>query len=343
MALGIAIIGSGIFAREEHLPAVLSTPRLALRAIWSRSLASAKALAQETHDVDLYSKDAGEGRSYDDLLRRTDIHALIIVLPIDVQPQFIKAALIAGKHVLSEKPIAADVAEAQSLQKWYCENIDLKKYTWGVAENYRYQDSLRYARDEISKMGRILGIRVAQYAMVRTGEKYYETAWRKTPSYQGGFLLDAGVHFIAAARLLLGDKDRIIRVSAETVQLQSHLPPVDTLDATIRTESGVTGSFSFSFGTTFKTSEYSVACDKGTVTIRGNKVVVTDGSSGERVKDFPDEGMGVKQEIQAWADGLAAGLQNERQRPEEALKDLEIVEKMLRSGEAKGTPQDIVL
>lgn len=78
MAIGIAIIGSGIFVKEEHLPAVQAVPELvSVKAIYSRSLKSAKAVSEKLSDVDLYSDDS-EGRTFDDLLKRDDIKAVII-------------------------------------------------------------------------------------------------------------------------------------------------------------------------------------------------------------------------------------------------------------------------
>ena len=77
MATGIALVGSGIFVREEHLPAVLATPLLNLKAIYSRSLASAKAVSTHLSDIDLYSEDS-VGKTYDDLLARDDIKGVII-------------------------------------------------------------------------------------------------------------------------------------------------------------------------------------------------------------------------------------------------------------------------
>jgi hypothetical protein len=73
----IALIGSGIFVKEEHLPAVKATPSLTLKAIYSRSLKSAKGVAADASDVELYSEDQ-EGRKYEDLLKREDISAVII-------------------------------------------------------------------------------------------------------------------------------------------------------------------------------------------------------------------------------------------------------------------------
>lgn len=77
MAIGIALIGSGIFAKEEHLPAIQATPSLSLKAVYSRSLKSAKELSEKLSDVDLYSDDS-EGKNYDDLLKRDDIKAVVI-------------------------------------------------------------------------------------------------------------------------------------------------------------------------------------------------------------------------------------------------------------------------
>ncbi|KAI9882257.1 MAG: hypothetical protein M1823_005995 [Watsoniomyces obsoletus] len=346
MSLGVALVGSGIFAREEHLPAIQKTPHLTLRAVYSRSLKSAEALAAGTPEIDLYSEDAGEGKTYADLLKRDDIHAVIIALPIVAQPQYIEAAINATKHVLSEKPIAKDVKDAENLLKFYHDNKgnDSKdKAEWSVAENFRFHSSLLYAREQIQQMGRLFGFRVNMYGNVKRGGKYFETAWRKTPSYQGGFLLDGGVHYAAALRFLLGESNRIVKVSAQTSQLQEHLPPIDTLDAVLRCESGVSGTFSVSFGTTFpgSISEYAIACEQGTVTIsKSGKVVVRDAEGKEdesRSKDFTDQGAGVKEEVQVWAKNLAEKtLQDPRQTPEEALKDLALLEAMFVSGTKSG-------
>ncbi|KAL2357645.1 hypothetical protein BJ546DRAFT_1024045 [Cryomyces antarcticus] len=344
MSIGVAIIGGGIFAKEEHLATVRqATENLTLKAIYSRSLKSAKSLGESLSSVDLYSDDAGSGKSYADLLKRDDIHAVIIALPILKQPDYIKQALKAGKHVLAEKPIAKDVATASELLKWYHDEIDTKKVSWSVAENFRYMDSFLYGTQQVKQMGRVLGFRTRKQTYVQPGSKYYETEWRKTPEYQGGFLLDGGVHFIAGTRLLLQPENAPTRVSAFTTQLQKHLPPVDTADATWKLKNGSSGTFAVSFGTTFGGSEYTVACEKGTVSVsRGMIVVTKDGKEVER-KDLTSEGAGVKQEVKAWGEGIAASKQDSRQTPEEALKDLEILEAMLQSGERNGQPMEIKL
>ncbi len=104
-----------------------ATSQLALKAVYSRSLKSAQALSLK---VDLYSDDAGAGKTYHDLLLRDDIHGVIIALPILSQPEYIEAALAAGKHVLSEKPIAGDLKRAENLIKYYKSDKVKNKATW---------------------------------------------------------------------------------------------------------------------------------------------------------------------------------------------------------------------
>ncbi|KAL9080744.1 MAG: hypothetical protein Q9157_000531 [Trypethelium eluteriae] len=350
MVVGVAIIGSGIFVSKEHLPAVQVTSSLTLKAIYSRSLSSARNLGSDISSLDLYSNDAGAGRTYQDLLERTDVEAVIIALPILMQPEFIKRALEAGKHVLAEKPIAKDVATATELLEWYEKNINTSKVTFCVAENYRFFDSVIFAREQVEKLGRVLGFNVRLQNMVKLGGRYIETEWRKKPEYQGGFVLDAGIHCIAGLRMLLGPENAPVRVAAFSEQLQNHLPPVDTLNATVKTKSGVTGSFAVSFGTTYDEYELSVACEKGAVYRDragtsfevgiGGAVVVRSEGKQERT-EFMNEEFGVKQEVKAWAKALETGLQDPRQKPEEALRDLEMLEAMLRSGEQNGQPVDL--
>ncbi|KAI4960621.1 hypothetical protein J4E86_002246 [Alternaria arbusti] len=340
MSIGVAIIGSGIFAKEEHLPAIQDTPSLSLKAVYSRSLKSAKALSEKLSDVELYSDDQ-DGKKFEDLLKRDDVEGVVIALPILAQPDYIKKALAAGKHVFAEKPIAKDLATARELLTWTQDSSNTSA-VYTVAENFRFIDSYVWGSEQVASLGRILTFRVRVAAMVSAGSKYYETEWRKKPDHQGGFVLDGGVHFVAATRLLLqGGGRKIKKVSAFTAQLQKHLPPVDTLNATMQLDNDASGTLSICFGTTDTGSEYLVACEKGTVHVARGKVTITRDGKDPETKEFPDEGNGVSQEIKAWAKSLEQGKRNEMQSPEEALKDLEILESCLKSGEQGGKPIDV--
>lgn len=168
-----------------------------------------------------------------------------------------------------------------------------------------------------------------------------ETAWRKVPDYQGGFLLDGGIHQVAALRVLLGEEAQPASLAGYSALLQKHLPPVDTVTSVWQTKTGIAGTFHMSFGSTYSKKEITIIGENGSVSIIDDNVVVrkVDGESTE--KAFVWEGYGVKPEIAAWAKGIEAGKPDPRQSPEQGLADLEILEKMLRSGEEGGKPQPL--
>src|SRR6059036_2523071 len=52
---------------------------------------------------------------YPSLLLRTDVEAVVVLTPMPDHGPMAKAALIAGKHVLVEKPMAVDLEQAREL------------------------------------------------------------------------------------------------------------------------------------------------------------------------------------------------------------------------------------
>jgi hypothetical protein len=113
-------------------------------------------------------------------------------------------------------------------------------------------------------------------------------------------------------------------VAAFTTMLQRHLPPVDTINAVFKLESGVSGTFQQSVGTSLTGAEWTIGCEHGVVTVADSKVTIT-ANGGTETKMIPDERTGVPPEIRAWGQALVAGKVLREQEPEEALADLELV------------------
>ncbi|KAJ1568910.1 hypothetical protein HK405_012323, partial [Cladochytrium tenue] len=92
----------------------------------------------------------GQDAGLSSLLSRPDIAAVVVALPILQQPAVTRTAIAAGKHVLSEKPVAGTVAAARDLLAWYDALPTDTRSFWGVAENYRFKRSLQFAAAKIA-------------------------------------------------------------------------------------------------------------------------------------------------------------------------------------------------
>lgn len=103
-ALNIGIVGAGVFG-GYHTGKIKAHDRAKLIGIYDPSEAALKAAAAK-HDAKGYA-------DYDKLLSRVD--AVIIACPASAHADMALTALRAGKHILVEKPIAADLKSAQDM------------------------------------------------------------------------------------------------------------------------------------------------------------------------------------------------------------------------------------
>lgn len=95
-------------AKVFHIPFITSTPELKLHAIVQRSPKDGNSAPKDHPDVKHYN---GTGA----LLADADVDAIVITTPPDMHFELTKAALEAGKHVLTEKPFVPTSAEADKL------------------------------------------------------------------------------------------------------------------------------------------------------------------------------------------------------------------------------------
>lgn len=317
----LALLGAGLFAQSTLIPALLNLQdQFELVALYSRSQQTAQAAAQHIpHSVALYTE-------LDSLLQRTDISAVGIALPINTQPEVIRAALRAGKHVLSEKPIAPTAAEARALLDFAAQYPD---QIWMVAENYRFASALQKAPAAVAQLGKLAIFNWAIFAGMMPSNMYYHTAWRRDNSYQGGFLLDGGIHFMAALRMVLGE---VAEVQAHTQSIRPDLPPVDTLTALLHMESGLRGTLAFSYavGAPWSTA-LTVVGEQGVLEVNRNQFKL---SLGDEV-DTLEGDSGVEAEWRIFAECLQ-GAVHPLSDPRQALGDLLLLEAILESAQHGG-------
>ncbi len=319
----LALIGAGVFARDAHVPSLLRHPdRFEIVAVYSRTRAHAAALAEQiAQRVDLYT-------DLDALLARRDIEAVDIVLPINALAGVIPAALAAGKHVLSEKPIAPDVKTARQLLASYAARH--ASLVWMVGENWRYEDAYMRAAALVEEgaIGTPITASWISYTPITPQSKYYATTWRRDGSLPGGFLLDGGVHHIAAMRMILGD---IASVTATATQVSPDLKPLDTLAATLNFANGVLGSYlvTYAAGAGW-TPGFDLVGTEGSLRVQRRLVELHRGETSEQ---FEADGFnGVEWELLAFADAIRHGREH-RNTPHEGLRDLAVIEAMLQAAQ----------
>ena len=149
--------------------------------------------------------DGDANASLDVLLARNDIQAVVVALPITLQPSIVLKALAAGKHVLSEKPVAPDVTGGLALIKEYNEVYKPKGLIWRVAENWEVEPAY-HTTAKILASGRIgkvssFNVRVVNY--VPKDSKWYKTPWRTVP--------DVSIHSALNCDMLLTRRNAVPR------------------------------------------------------------------------------------------------------------------------------------
>ena len=104
------IISTANIGIKKVIPAILKSPRSEVVALASRDLSKAQAVLDE---LGIKGKAYG---TYEELFADPDVDAVYNPLPNHLHVPVTLAAAKAGKHVLCEKPIALDAAEAAQLK-----------------------------------------------------------------------------------------------------------------------------------------------------------------------------------------------------------------------------------
>jgi predicted dehydrogenase len=192
------VLGAAKIGLTKVIPAMQKSAFCEVAAIASRDLAKAKDAAAKVGISKAYG-------SYEELLADPDIDAIYNPLPNHLHVPWTIRAAEAGKHVLCEKPIGMNAAEARQL-------IEVAKQTGrkiGEAFMVRVHPQWLRAR-EVVRSGEIGELRVV------TGFFSYNNRdaknIRNIPEFGGGGIMDIGCYPITMTRFLFGEEP--IRVLA---------------------------------------------------------------------------------------------------------------------------------
>lgn len=106
--LGVAIAGLG-FGEKVHLPALRACPEAVPVALWHPR--------QERVEQASRAAELPGSSNFDAVLEDPAVDAVVIATPPAVRFELAQQALLAGKHLLLEKPVALNASEAQQLEQ----------------------------------------------------------------------------------------------------------------------------------------------------------------------------------------------------------------------------------
>jgi predicted dehydrogenase len=154
------------------------------------------------------------GQRYEDLLLRGDVDAVLICTPNGLHATQAQSALLAGKDVLVQKPLALSSGDA-------LDTIDVARRTEKllfVDYTYRFLETMGVFRQALSSVGPARALRATFHNIYGPGA---EKTWFFEPSLSGGgALTDLGVHLVDLGLWLI--EPRSIRV--ESVELGDTRP-----------------------------------------------------------------------------------------------------------------------
>ena len=190
-----AIVGCGLAGRKRALalPAGAVAVCCDISAVRAEALAAALPAASATTD-------------WQSTVRGAKVDLVIVATPHDMLAPIARAAAVAGKHVLLEKPGARCAAELDTVA-WAARQSGVLVR---LGFNHRFHRAFRKAREiwASGALGEPMFIR-GRYG--HGGRPGYETEWRAQPERSGGGeLIDQGVHLIDLSRWFLGEFTSVV-------------------------------------------------------------------------------------------------------------------------------------
>ena len=313
--LRLGVIGTGLAAHLLYLPALKKLRhRIEIVACTNRT----------RHKAEHFAKLVGCPLVVDtpeELLDIDRVQAVLISLPIDVQPQYVKSALRAGKAVLSEKPVGPSVAAAKRLLK----STARYQLPWMVGENFHFMPQVRRLVQWVAT-GRLGDLRVLDAVQINKMDRrnpYFQTSWRRNPQFTGGFVADAGVHLAHVVRLVAGMPEHVV---SHTAQFDPELPPMDSAIALMTFSSGLLGTWTSCFSGHYHGPMLRISGSRGAAELDWTKATLWD--SRGKVTVFETAVDSFYAQFEHFTNVVCKG-ETPAVTPQEALLDLSLMEALI--------------
>ncbi len=151
--------------------------------------------------IDIYTK-----YGYEDMLKDENIDVVDICTPTGRHAEIAIAAAKHKKHVITEKPMALTIEDAEAMIN-ACEKNNVKLF---VVHQYRFNEAMMKLKETIenNKLGKLVLIN-ATIRWARPQNYYDQDEWRGTKNMDGGVLMNQASHHIDLMRWLFGNVESV--------------------------------------------------------------------------------------------------------------------------------------
>lgn len=203
--ISVGVVGTGTITKE-HLSYLSSSPRTRLVAVADLSPASAAYAAERWGAGHWYS-------SHQDMLAGSQPQVVHVLTPPTTHMQIVTDALLAGAHVICEKPLAATSQELTILQE-----LADRQGRWLLEDqNYRWNEPVLALQELVTsgRLGRVREVEVRMALGIREGGAFADPHLR-SPAHDlpAGPIHDLLPHLVYLGLLFLPEAARPDRVSA---------------------------------------------------------------------------------------------------------------------------------
>lgn len=223
----VALAGCGRIS-GNHIEAIGKIEGLSVSAVCDKVEASAVAAAKRT-GAPWYT-------SYERMLAEADCDIVTIATPSGLHPEQGVAAAKAGKHVITEKPMAISMEGADKLIA-ACDNAGVQLF---VVKQNRLNAPVQLVRRALEK-GRFGKLYLANTTVrwSRPQAYYDQASWRGTRALDGGAFMNQASHYVDLIQWLMGPVESVI---AKRATLARKIETEDTGVAVLKFASGALGT-----------------------------------------------------------------------------------------------------
>jgi len=253
----IAVIGCGRISKNHFGSIETHSDNMELAAICDNNPETLAAHADQ-YAVPAY-------RSFTELLQKSDCDLVSICTPSGLHSHMVIEAAKAGRHVMTEKPMATRWSDGLTMVQ-ACD--EARRHLFVIKQNRRNStlQLLKQAVDE-KRFGKIYMVHLNVFWS--RPQAYYDSAkWRGTWEMDGGAFMNQASHYVDLLEWLIGP---IADVQAMTGTLARNIEVEDTGVLNVRWRNGALGSMAVTMLTYPKNLEGSITIigEKGTVRVGG--------------------------------------------------------------------------